>query len=296
MIKKIANYQNGNTFVTIYEDGTKIRKYDDPVIVEFPESMDVKITNYCDLDCKFCHEMSDKNGIHADLEILLQKLEDLPAGIELAIGGGNPLSHPNIVAFLERLRNKGFIPNLTMNQRHLKKYRKLLEYLIENQLIFGLGISINNKDFKEIESLMDITKNIVFHLIAGVNDVKEIEELRRLPYCKILVLGYKNVGRGKDFFNPEVSKNLFFWNAFVGKYLSEGVLSFDNLAIEQLYIQKMLTKKEWERYYLGDDFTFSMYIDVVKQEFAPSSTSTERKSFKDYSLKNYFLNFRNKNN
>ncbi|HOG04651.1 MAG TPA: hypothetical protein PK978_00230 [Paludibacter sp.] len=78
-------------------------------------------------------------------------------------------------------------------------------------------------------------------------------------------------------------------HVFVG-----GCLSFDNLSIEQLYIKQMMTEKEWDKYYMGDEFTFSMYMDAVNQQFAPSSTSNERESFDNYSLIEYFQKFRNR--
>ena len=94
-MEQIAKYTNGNTVVTILSDGTKIREYEgDPVILH-PESIDVKITDYCDMGCAYCHESSTTSGSHADLKTLLGIIHDLPAGVELAIGGGNPLSHPD---------------------------------------------------------------------------------------------------------------------------------------------------------------------------------------------------------
>ena len=45
---------------------------------------------------------------------------------------------------------------------------------------------------------------------------------------------------------------------------------------------------------MGDDFCFTMYIDAVKQQYAPTSRSAERVSFEDCTLLEYF-NTRNKN-
>ena len=39
---------------------------------------------------------------------------------------------------------------------------------------------------------------------------------------------------------------------------------------------------------MGDDFCFTMYIDAVKQEYAPTSRSKDRISFNDCSLLEYF--------
>ena len=53
---KFVKVKNGNyTMYLDLETGTKIRKNDldffDP---EKPESMDIKITNKCDMGCQFC--------------------------------------------------------------------------------------------------------------------------------------------------------------------------------------------------------------------------------------------------
>lgn len=56
----LNQYINGNTLVTIYNDGTKIREYNKDPQPEFPESIDLKITDYCDMGCPYCHESSTK--------------------------------------------------------------------------------------------------------------------------------------------------------------------------------------------------------------------------------------------
>ena len=134
-MKEIVKYQNGNTTVTILSDGTKIREYENIPEIVHPESIDVKITDYCDMGCKYCHECSTINGNHADLNKLLDVISELPSGVELAIGGGNPLSHPNLLDFLQTLKNRGIIANLTVNQGHLKFYQDLIIDLIKKELI-----------------------------------------------------------------------------------------------------------------------------------------------------------------
>ena len=51
------------------------------------------------------------------------------------------------------------------------------------------------------------------------------------------------------------------------------VVSFDNLAIEQLHIKDKLSDKEWETFYGGDDGTVTFFIDLVKGVFARNSLS-----------------------
>ena len=73
----IAKYQNGNCTVTLEDDGTKIREYDGIPVPLFPESVDLKITDYCDLNCSYCHENSNTKGKHASVESIKWLIKDL---------------------------------------------------------------------------------------------------------------------------------------------------------------------------------------------------------------------------
>ena len=59
------------------------------------------------------------------------------------------------------------------------------------------------------------------------------------------------------------------------------VVSFDNLAIKQLDAQRLMSEEDWEQFYMGDDGSATMYVDMVNREFAKSSTSTERYPIED---------------
>ncbi len=284
----LYKYINGNTTVTILQDGTKIREYEDTPIIEHPESMDIKITNYCDLGCGYCHENSTVEGKHADLEKLKEVLSVLPGGIELAIGGGNPLSHPDLKEFLIWCKEKQFIPNIAVNQGHLEEFAYELTRLIHDDLVYGIGISITQKNLYWVKSLAKITDNLVFHVIAGIIAKEQLEELIEIPNCKILILGYKFFGRGIKYHSEKIDSKIKELYQDLPNYVSKCTLSFDNLAIEQLNVKRLFTKEGWSKFYMGDDFTFTMYIDAVNQEYAPTSRSNERKSFKDYNLIEYF--------
>lgn len=286
---EIAKYQNGNTFVTLMSDGSKIREYEDTPFIVFPESIDVKITNYCDMGCSYCHESSTIKGLHGDLNKLLEVIEPLPRGVELAIGGGNPLSHPNLVEFLQILKDRGLIANITVNQGHLKTYQDLLLYLIKEDLVKGVGISIVNNNFNYIKPLLEVTNNIVYHVIAGVNEIEVINKLIPLSKeCKVLILGYKVFGFGVQFYSDSTLSNLKHWYKSLYRYFNNCTLSFDNLAIEQLKVKRLLTKEAWNSFYMGDDFTYTMYIDAVNQEYAPTSRSKQRVSFHQNTLIEFF--------
>lgn len=289
-MKQIAKYQNGNTTVIIMDDGTKIREYENTPEIIHPESIDVKISSYCDMGCAYCHESSSINGTHADLNKLLEIISELPAGVELAIGGGNPISHPNLIEFLQNLKNRGIIANITINQGHLKKYQNIITYLIKDELVKGIGISITNDNFDYIKPLLKITDNIVYHVITGINKVEIIDKLIELDNCKILILGYKIFGFGVKYYNNSINEEIKRWYKKLPSLIGKCTLSFDNLAIEQLKVKRLFTNEGWNKFYMGDDFCFTMYIDAVKQEYAPTSRSHKRKSFNDCTLLEYFSN------
>jgi MoaA/NifB/PqqE/SkfB family radical SAM enzyme len=296
----LYSYKNGDYDCSIYEDGTLVKQSGvlNPNF-DFPVSSDIKITNYCGLAnfCSYCHEESNTKGKHADLIRLMDVLDELPPGIELAIGGGNPLDHPDLKEFLKNCKQKGFICNLTVNQLHLKKHYYFIWDLINNDLIKGLGISYRKEFLNKQEISFSEYRHSVIHLINGIDDYKCIDDLMKIGYNKFLVLGYKQFGNGVEHYNKfssEIEEKIKKWYMFIPKYFGKCLVSFDNLAIEQLNIKRFFTEEGWNMFYQGDDFSLSMYIDAVEQKFAPTSRSSERKSFNDYSLKRYFQKYRNK--
>lgn len=78
------------------------------------------------------------------------------------------------------------------------------------------------------------------------------------------------------------------WENKIATYLGGSSIAFDNLALKQLDIQDKVSKKIWDKCYMGDDGRFSMYLDAVKQEFASSSTSFIRYKCNNLSIKEMF--------
>lgn len=223
-----------------------------------------------------CHEKSTTNGKHADLEYLLDIIQDLPKGTELAIGGGNPLSHPGLVPFLISCKSLGLIPNLTVNYFHIIAQYPLINKLIDNKLIYGLGLSIPDDFDDSIINLINKKDNVVYHVIAGVNDLSILDKIKNSCVKKCLILGYKNYGRGENCITPELISSIDNWDENLGQYIKKIHLSFDNLALKQLNIKQYLTDDEWSRFYCGTDGAFTMYIDAIEQKYAMSSTNPNK--------------------
>lgn len=292
----IGSYINGNYRVMIFKDGTKVRiSANDIFVPERIESMDMKITNYCDMGCPMCHEKSSIKGKHADLfsPISLSILNSIPPFTEIAIGGGNPLSHPQLIEFLNFCKDKNFIPNITINLYHFIDKYDFVKKLYDNNLINGIGISIADNLITEDSTLEKIKSvNGICHVIIGVTPIETLEKMENKK-MKILVLGYKIFGRGEKFYisNKPFINNMFIsWEKYIKGILNFkyfDVISFDNLALNQLNIKSYVSDEEWEKMYMGDDGingkfnSASMYVDLVENQFSKNSCAklNERYSF-----------------
>ena len=275
---------NGNYSVILFDDGTKIRSGNvSKFIPEKPESIDLKITNMCDMNCPFCHERSLTDGEHGDI-MNLKFLDTLLPYTELAIGGGNPLAHPQLVEFLELLKSKKLVANMTVHLRHFMNNIELIKWLSKRGLIHGIGVSLATVTSEEIDAIKSVP-NTVIHVINGVVDINSMSGMAHRG-LKILILGYKNWGRGTSYrFNSfYVHDRMSLMHAYIKTIIRDGwfeTISFDNLAIDQLDIRDVLSPEEFNKMYMGDDGQFTMYIDTVNRKFAISSTSPTRFSLTD---------------
>lgn len=315
-MKLLKCYENGNHIVKILDDGTKIKETghaeavclpgmksgykkwvpsdEDHFTYDFPENADIKITDYCDAGCAYCHENSTIKGVHGDLRRIEKTLDSLHAGTEMAVGGGNALAHPDLIWFLEKLKSNGVLANITINQKHLRPYKDLICKLVAENLVHGIGVSLvdssNKDDFDFIDTLGN---NVVIHVIAGVLDEKDFEVLKGR---KILILGYKTLRRGssfleKDFVNINHRMDMLrdVWLTQLRKDCK--VVSFDCLAIEQLDPKKNLniSQEAWDTLFQGADTDVkdkdgnitcaTMYIDVPNMTVARMSTAALDKRY-----------------
>ena len=277
----LGRYKNGNFVTTILSDGTKIRETkDDEFIPAFAENMDIKLTNKCNGGCAWCHEGSYINGKHGD--ILNEKFIDtLHPYQEIAIGGGDATSHPDLIPFLQKLKEKKVIANMTVNQIHFEKKHELIKKLVDEKLIYGLGVSLVNPTKHFIE-LIKQYPNAVIHVINGVLNPSDIKALDN-NNLKMLILGYKHLRRGNEYFEEEQNdietKQRWLYENLEDIIQKFKVVSFDNLAIEQLDVKRLLTQEEWDEFYMGDDGKVTYYVDMVERKFAQSSTAPFNKRY-----------------
>ena len=294
MLKK---YNNGNAVVTIENDGSRVIEYENTLSLDFPLNIDIRVSNKCSFGlnpktgkafCSFCHESQTTDGSECDYDMLREKLVGLPKGIELAIGANQFTS--GLYEFILWCSLQDYIVNLTVNQGHLKRDSDGLRHIIECGFIKGLGVSYRSSLKWDVPQFILDYKNTVFHVIAGIDSFHDVEGLSKKGVKKILVLGEKDFGfnQGKVDLTTKSHKQWVWW--VHNLFSTFNVVSFDNLALEQLRINRFFTDENWDVFNQGEH---SFYVNAVDKYFAPSSRSNLKSSWDMCSVPDYFKLIRN---
>lgn len=277
-MQKIATYKNGNMITTIYSDGTKTHfTFGDSFIPAFPESHDISISQCCDNGCEWCYYGCTPTGAHGKLTGW-KFFDTMRPYTEVAINLQSPVN-PELMLFLYEMQKRKIIVNVTINQNHFMddSMLALIYHFNKHGLIKGIGISLTAPTQEYFIETVKQFPNAVIHVIAGITHPEDIGYLMGHG-LKLLILGYKQVGRGKKYYDHSstaIEDNIAWLESGIMDEVLNGfeVVSFDNLAIDQLHIKDKLTSEQWEQFYGGDDGTLTFFIDLVKGVFARNSLS-----------------------
>ena len=247
-----------------------------------------------------CHEDSTPCGKHADLSQAF--IGTIHPYTEIAVGGGDVFEHPDLERFLTMLAERECIPSVTVRQSRLladggKAKDALIDYRLRG-LVYGIGVSLDEPTDGLVDAMLELGSSCVLHVINGMFSRGDYERLRGRG-LKILILGYKDVRRGADYHagahGEEIEKNMRWLSEHLADVV-EGfeVVSFDNLALEQLPVRGFLGEDLWDGFYMGDDGTATFYIDMVEKEYAVSSTSaaTDRREIGGKSVEEMFADIK----
>lgn len=270
-------YKNGNVDVYInLDNGTKIRMTkDNDYHPEFPENADVTISTYCTHGCKFCYAGCSQNGSHADLFEYKKLLDSLNPNTELAVNINSEI-HPQFEEFLQYMKDRGVIVNATLRQDDFERYHEKIEEWCDRKLLHGVGISLICPNVNFV-LLARKNPNYVIHTIAGITPMDHFKALADYD-LKVLILGYKTTHRGNTYYEEnknEICGAIFELSQQLSWMVNHfAVVSFDNMAIDQLGVEEFLTPKEFEEFYMGEEGQFTMAINLVDGTYAKNSTSS----------------------
>lgn len=161
----------------------------------------------------------------------------------------------------------------------------LLVELVEKKLINAIGVSVFNPS-EELITMIKTIPNTVVHCILGVITIDKIKEMYDKG-VRLLLLGFKATNRGEAFME-KCGFGIYYNINEVNNALPEiinhfKVVSFDNKALEQLNVRRLMGEDEYNMFYMGDDgvsgrmTSATMFIDMVDNTF--SFNSMERLQF-----------------
>jgi len=296
----IAKKQNNNVWTLFnYSTGSKVAiSFDMKKNIIFdksrtPDLVDLKITDYCNSMCPYCYQDSTLNGKHAkydDIINIIDALAELDV-LEIAFGGGDTTSHPHFEDIIKYTREKNIVPNFSTRSINWVRSYKLMNAV--DKYIGAVGFSISSmKEVEDIHILLDkYLKNfndnklfhnrrnrIFMHYVMGSTPIDELdnilEAINDYSYG-VLLLGYKNVGRGKDFKPYDYSDWI---NLIKNKYIYSTIGIDTSLAKE--YKNELKKIKVCDKTYYTEEGKFSMYIDAVNMKMGPSSYCSPEEMFK----------------
>lgn len=88
--------------------------------LEYPEFYDIKLTGFCEGKCPWCYMDSKETDSHYSNAIekiknYFEPMSENERPFQVAIGGGEPTSHPNFIKVLKTFKDLGIEPNYTTN-------------------------------------------------------------------------------------------------------------------------------------------------------------------------------------
>lgn len=274
MDKKIlGSYQNGNYYVTLFSDGTKVRFNNENYMrADRPESIDITISKRCAQGCPYCYEGCNPEGAIANFESPL--FDTIPPYTEIALNGNGIFDDIKFDNFLMKMSKQKVICNITVHALDFVNYFNDIQYWVDHGWIHGIGVSINSKINDNFITYLKKFSNLVIHVVAGIVPWETLVKLSNNG-LKLLVLGYKDYGRGSTYLkNNDVHANIAQLKDRIGYlYKHFKVVSFDNLALEQLDIRSTVDEDTWNVSYLGEDGSATFFIDAVANTYARSSIS-----------------------
>lgn len=242
-----------------------------------PELVDIKINSYCPYGCPMCYMGSTENDTHGDIRYI-KRLADVLSYLEVpevAIGGGEPTLHPDFLEIITYVRSKGIIPNFTTKNLTWLKDDKIRNIVMDNCGAFAVSVDsvsqINKLAGCLNEYQIDFDRANL-HFVMGMMTQCDFEEMMQKAsehYLRVTLLGYKDVGRGKDF----EKINYDWWLSSILKLREINKMPSTSIdtTLAASYSQKLLDSGIPSWVYHTVDGKFSAYVNADNETMNSAS-------------------------
>lgn len=244
-----------------------------PLCSAAPELVDIKITDYCPVGCTYCYQGSTKKGAHANTDLIERFAYGLGRmGVfEVAIGGGDPTTHPDFARILKTFHDVGVVPNFST---------QLWDWLDKPEIVAAVksycgavALSTQNPDLanKWIDTCGKIGIKPHIHYVLGLSPLSNLEKmLKSRSNGHLVLLAFKAMGRAEgrspvdytgwqDVVRNNAGSRMVGWTVAVDSFLVNEVR--DGFSREEVP----------SHLFEASDGKFSFYWDAVEGTYAAHS-------------------------
>lgn len=257
-----------------------------------PELADISISNHCSKRCSYCYRNSIPNNEFMSLNQYCQVLDSLNHPLygnvfQVAIGGGEPLEHPDFLKIIDATLQRKIVPNFTTNGIFLTDETC-------NALrgkVGAVALSVNKLKELQQDKLQLLYKHNIrtnIHYVLSIQNITEAIDIVSGKYTKeleginaIIFLTYKPAGRATEEYVLQPSEDLNHFIQLVCTYTRKDLkIGFDACFIPNLLHTNF---KHQELVDMCEAGFFSVYVDH-KMNVSPCSFSMQKDS---YNLNDY---------
>lgn len=181
---------------------------DNPIWAPVPELADISISNHCSKGCSFCYKDSRINYEFMSLNDYCRVLDAMCHPrygnvFQVALGGGEPLEHPDFLRIIDETCKRNIVPNFTTNGIFLTPDICLK---LKNKVgAVALSVSsVDELDKTRLTMLADANIKTNIHYVLSSENLEEACQILQghfndyfIRVNAIVFLTYKPAGRAK---------------------------------------------------------------------------------------------------
>lgn len=292
----INRHSNNYHFIADSQTGMTMRwgitPKDNPRMAPVPELADISISNHCTKGCSFCYRNSVPNEEFMSVDDYCYVLDsmthkDFGGVFQVALGGGEPLEHPDFIEIINATVAREIVPNFTTNGIHLTQ---TICDAIRNKVGAVALSTIRMGDIDNVKLNLLLSSHIrtnIHYLLSSMN-IEEAIKILQGEYNEflkgvnaVIFLTFKPAGRGQHQF---MLKNDTSMQKFINLIELE-VPNRPKIGFDACFIPMLLSATHIRRDVVDvcEGGFFSVYIDH-KMNVSPCSFSGLQDSF---NLKEY---------
>jgi hypothetical protein len=242
---------------------------------EVPELVDVSVGNHCATGCRYCYRGSTTDQAFASASEIVSAVDAFQTlgTFEIALGGGDPMQHPELLALCESLgdalERSGGRTRVHVTTRETAWLRDppLRDAALRAFTAFGLSVdslAALRRTHEAFEAAGVKRARLNFQVVAGVPSqamLVRMLDYAREHYLRVTLLGYKTTG-----FGDRVQPKPLDPSILKGRY-HIGV----DTVLAQAWEPWLVANHAWQGSYALREGAFSCFYDVVTRRLHRSS-------------------------